>query len=750
MLYLGFNSLTTLQLWILLSYRILYLYYSCGFTLNSQSQESSWILEHDLLTQEVVFLDNDKLLLIGFWGAAILDDDGQLVKSIKYPSHWIADCTTNIYDQGLINHVDLTFFHVIESMDIEGNIVSKQDLDPSLMNECLHYVKAYKADENTIIFRNILDNLSHELLIDEMKFTTITDVSISVLDNHYINLYADYIYVTPKPSFEEDYRWEALYESPNFWLSAPNQINYIFSEESNLESDDVLTITYNVNGSNRQEKQTIQRRYSESLIRDRSEIIGQIHGETKNNCQYSVFIFDEVIQIMFGDPSKPLSSVVLDHELRVDYRNFTERIKSFSIGDSDLIMSIGNKLYGFTNICDQDASNDDQTDNEQSGNQENMDDTEVITPQQFQERFTWITSDLIANNCSELKITEYDFGGYSFVYFSDGKLYFEDGRLYCQTTEFTDCVSVYPLTVDKIANEWRCGENTSEGSEEESELGNEDENVFENENTSNLTDVLQQYTWLSDIELSNVCLIEEYDLGPFAFLYVIEDDASTLYFEDGTFYCRNTSTRDCRVLYDLSDNQISNIWSCDSNSNNNDDSDSENGSPQITNDLFADYTWVSSIISADCSTGVIIEYMSGPFFFLLIETEESADLYFQDGTYYCKQTPTFDCIEAYDLNDIGSTFSCGSDLKEVEIRNLEFDEFSVLIFPNPTQSIMNISIPSNHTLINIHTTNGELLKSYKDVTEGLFSVDVNEFDDGIYLITLINGEDIVTKKLIKI
>lgn len=710
------------------------------------AQDQTWTLEHDLSTQEVVSLDNDNILLIGFWGAAILDDNGQILETIEYPSYWIADCTSNFYHEGLIKHVDVIFSHVFESIDLKGNIVTTQDLDPSLTNECLHYEKIYQADENTLIFRNIFDDLSHELLLDKMEFTSTTGVSVSIFDEHYINLYSDdnFFFVQPTSSIEgEGFIWEWFLESPDFWFSTANQINFIIAENSNQNGDSIKTFTYDLNESNRLDIKTIQRSYSPSLTRERSETIAQIHGEVNGNCQYSAFIFDDFIQLMVGDPSKPLSSVFLDHDLRLNARNFTERIKTFSDTNGDLFISVGNKLYGFTDVCDQNVSNEQQTDNEQSGGEETMDDSEETTPQLFQERFPWITSDLIAINCSELEILEYDFGGYSFVYFSDGRLFYQDGTLYCETSESLDCVSAYELTPDKISNEWRCEESSSDNSEEENESENEEES------NSNTNDGTQEYPWLTSIDLSGTCLIEEYDLGPFAYLYVDKDDSGTLYFDDGTFYCESMGTRDCRALYDLTQDQLTNSWSCDSTAEDEEENNQDEGL-ENDEDLFSDYEWLSSIISSECSEGSITEYASGPFFFLLIQTEESSDLYFQDGTYYCPLTETYDCLAAYGLTDPQRTFTCNSNFNKVDNRNFQTDQLTISIFPNPTRSLLNVSIPSNQTSIDIFSASGKVMLSYKGLDKGIFFVDLSHFDEGIYFVRFVNGENSITKKVVKI
>lgn len=694
----------------------------------SHAQQPTWMLQDDISTQQMISLDDDQILFIGFWKAELRSNDGQLVRTLEYPDHWIADCTSNFYDNGLIKHLDFFFTKSFEAIDLDGNIVTSLALDPNLPSDCWHDASIFQVDENTLVFRDPYGDNSAELLLDEMEYSIRENVSVSVLDGHFIHLHPDYFFVGPIQFVDgENYLWEGFYESDHFWFTSPNQINFIINEENELDRDHVMRTSYD---NKRITTSTLQRRYSENLVRDRSEIIGQLHGEVNSQCQYSAFFFNEVIQIMVGDPSEPLHSILLDHDnSRITSWSFSSQVRIFSLEGNDLIIKVGKDVFGFSTVCEQTDSNEDQVDMDET-EEENMENSEN-TPQFFQETYPWINSNIIGHNCGALTISEYDLGAFSFIYLSDGRLYFEDGTFYCQTTATRDCRSLYELTNERLSNEWICTEETT--------------NVPEEENTQTNNEVVEKYPWLLNVDLPSACLIEEYDLGPFAYVYVIIDNIGTLYFDDGSVFCQSSNSRDCRPLYNLVQDQITNSWSCELSTNEEDKNDQEQAS-----ELFTDYNWIGSIISADCMTGAITEYISRPFTFILIETEESSNLYFQDGTYYCNQTESYNCIEAYSLTEVGRTFACGANFKDVEMRNKDYEYSAVVVSPNPTTSIINVRIPSNHSSIELISSNGKLLKSQKNIDVGQYTFDLIEFNEGIYFVRIISGENMITKKIVKI
>lgn len=76
--------------------------------------------------------------------------------------------------------------------------------------------------------------------------------------------------------------------------------------------------------------------------------------------------------------------------------------------------------------------------------------------------------------------------------------------------------------------------------------------------------LFEKYPFLSTLVSPNDCqsvIIEEYDLGNYAFLFVQTDsNEGTLYFENGDFYCQEAPNYDCRKAYNLEN--PTNTWLC--------------------------------------------------------------------------------------------------------------------------------------------------------------------------------------------
>lgn len=81
----------------------------------------------------------------------------------------------------------------------------------------------------------------------------------------------------------------------------------------------------------------------------------------------------------------------------------------------------------------------------------------------------------------------------------------------------------------------------------------------------------------------------------------------------------------------------------------------------IVDPLFTEYKWLSDFVNpSDCNGETITVYQSGVYNFIHIQSENKGILYFQDGTFYCQDSPGLDCRMAYNLQKIEATWSCDS------------------------------------------------------------------------------------------
>lgn len=304
---------------------------------------------------------------------------------------------------------------------------------------------------------------------------------------------------------------------------------------------------------------------------------------------------------------------------------------------------------------------------------------------------------------------------------------------------------------------------------EEEMMGMEEEEEGNND-TSGLDEATLAFPWLATVIEDQDCpslTIEEYDLGSFSFVTISTAEGSRVFFEDGTFFCANSSQTDCNQVYGLDELSLSNTWTCMDDGDSEGDEgnegeekeegeeeqeqeEQEQEEEQESSSLFTDYAWLSSVIEPDCIEGTITEYLLDPFVFIFIETPESSDLYFQDGTYYCNHTATFDCISAYGLTEIGRTFTCSENLTEAETRSDNTDLFDVSLFPNPAIDRIQIKIPQDGTTVDLYSSNGTLVMRLNNLSQGLQSLDLNNLEQGLFVLRAVNGEQSVTKKVIKL
>lgn len=144
--------------------------------------------------------------------------------------------------------------------------------------------------------------------------------------------------------------------------------------------------------------------------------------------------------------------------------------------------------------------------------------------------------------------------------------------------------------------------------------------------------------------------IEVYLVGSGYFLYVENEEGGTLYYQDGTLYCRSSSSLDCVEFYGLG--LPDSVWECGGGG-----SGGSGGSPP---EIFTDYPWLSSIIDPNDCEGVEVElYEFGNQVFPYVITDDSAILYSNTGQVYCRSAlPAFDCISIYGLSAPVDRWSC--------------------------------------------------------------------------------------------
>jgi len=172
-----------------------------------------------------------------------------------------------------------------------------------------------------------------------------------------------------------------------------------------------------------------------------------------------------------------------------------------------------------------------------------------------------------------------------------------------------------------------------------------------------------QFPWLDSVVDTQDCCdiktIKVYNSGIYQYVYLERDSTcaskpSALYFEDGTFYCSDV---DCRSSYDLSIQDLAMAWNCTAAAI--EEIEIPANVPDETGEsdesIFSDYPWLEDVLADyDCCV-TVTSYMNGIYNYIYIRpsadcSETGGQLYFQDGTFYCRDAATLDCREAYRLS----------------------------------------------------------------------------------------------------
>jgi len=181
-------------------------------------------------------------------------------------------------------------------------------------------------------------------------------------------------------------------------------------------------------------------------------------------------------------------------------------------------------------------------------------------------QFPWLDAVVDTQDCCDIKtIKVYTSGIYQYVYLErdstcaskPSALYFQDGTFYCQDL---DCRSSYGLTIQNLAMAWNCTAEAVEEIEVETPTGEP-----ETENEPDFSD----YPWLTDVLATYDCCatVTAYMSGIYNFIFITPsgdctESISQLYFQDGTFYCGNATSLDCREAYSLSNNTARVLATC--------------------------------------------------------------------------------------------------------------------------------------------------------------------------------------------
>ena len=76
----------------------------------------------------------------------------------------------------------------------------------------------------------------------------------------------------------------------------------------------------------------------------------------------------------------------------------------------------------------------------------------------------------------------------------------------------------------------------------------------------------------------------------------------------------------------------------------------------------------------------------------------------------------------------------------------QFFNDDIVLFPNPSEGIINITGLTQPAVVKIYSIQGQLLKSFKQVEN---TIDILDLKPGIYILNLREGNQILVRKVVK-
>jgi len=308
-------------------------------------------------------------------------------------------------------------------------------------------------------------------------------------------------------------------------------------------------------------------------------------------------------------------------------------------------------------------------------------DTLILVTPEFFETYPWLADLVNPSNCNNDRISIYDLGSYAFIFVeteTSSTLYFETGAFYCANSPSYDCLAAYNLTTPTEV--WECNGQIEPPIE------------------------------IPDCE-KNTGTIIFVDCDNGQEFYMIKTDAGIIldiYFDAGIDFNYYEGQS---VKFDFKNADFDSPCSIATKAVTITCIEEIRDAPsEITPALFEKYTFLYNLIDpSDCTGANVTVYTSGAFDYLLVETATETSLYFQDGTFFCSQTPTYNCVTAYGFNtsNITDSWTCGqatlggkaNSRNKTATSNLEnssVKEWMVNTYPNPAKDHLWVAINSQY------------------------------------------------------
>lgn len=128
--------------------------------------------------------------------------------------------------------------------------------------------------------------------------------------------------------------------------------------------------------------------------------------------------------------------------------------------------------------------------------------------------------------------------------------------------------------------------------------------------------------------------------------------------------------------------------------------------------------------------------------------------HWRNFTFVLPETSTFPCNIVFETkNDNGGNLYIGD--MEITVASTSTvlhpsPPKSLSIYPNPSNGLFTVEVPNSRmAILEVHDSQGRLVKSVKSIAEGQYVLDLSSFSDGIYLVRLYSDENIYQNRIMK-
>lgn len=203
--------------------------------------------------------------------------------------------------------------------------------------------------------------------------------------------------------------------------------------------------------------------------------------------------------------------------------------------------------------------------------------------------------------------------------------------------------------------------------------------------------------------------------------------------------------------------QLLNCATCEVQDTINSEQEETNTSNE-TDIVFQLFPWLLDVINLeDCAGTTISVYEQGSYQFVFVQTLENTTMYFQDGSFYCQNSPNYSCKEAYNLEALTFEWNCTTEsnfqaLPIANSRNIRRTS-NLLIFPNPNNGSFQIILPPfQQTSVDLQLIDlsGKILHKATLNEQALtspYAINLSTIAEGLYFLRIQAGTESYSKKV---